>query len=68
MTGAEIQATIDALMAATADAQSAIVANRPKETPAIEAALVEATAGALVALAAKRPARPSPNRPRPPSR
>jgi hypothetical protein len=30
--------------------------------------LVEATAGALVALAAKRPARPSPNRPRPPSR
>jgi hypothetical protein len=68
MTHAEIQAAIDALMAATADAQNSIVANRPKETPAIEAALVEATAGALVALAAKRPVRPSPNRPRPPSR
>ncbi len=68
MTGREIQATIDTLMAATVDAQNSIDANRPKETPAIEAALVEATAGALVALASKRPARPSPNRPRPPSR
>ena len=68
MTHAEIQAAIDALVAATADAQNSIEANRPKETPGIESALVEATAGALVALSSRRPVRPSPNRPRPPSR
>ena len=68
MTGAEIAATIDALMAATVEAQNSIEANRPKETPGIESALVEATAVALVALSSRRPVRPSPNRPRPPSR
>lgn len=68
MSAAEIQATIDSLMAATAAAQNSIAARRPKETPAVQAALVEAAAGALVALSARRPGQPSPNRPRPPSR
>ena len=68
MTGVEIAATIDALMAATVAAQNSIEANRPKETPAIVAELVEATAVAMVALSSRRPGQPSPNRPRPPSR
>lgn len=67
MNDAGIQESISGLLHATAVAQAAIAANRPKEIPRIVSDLLDAKAGAIAATIPNRP-RPSPTRPRPPVR